>query len=510
MLSRRRLLQILAATGAGALLPARRARAETRFDGGSAEIPTGATGDPTRVVVIGAGFAGLAAASALRNAGIEVVVLDARDRVGGRTFTRDVGGAPIDVGGSWIHTPDGNPMTALADLAGIARAPADPVAQIGLLSGYDAESGGWLTAPQIGYPLLLTSIFESALPSLREEVGAGASVEDAIAPFLASRGESEDILRRAGYGIRVLAEQFESGPSSDVALDWYLNAAIDYEGEDAFPVGGYRGIVEHLASGFDVRTGQLVTNVAYDANGVTVTTATEVFTGSHAIVTAPLGVLKAGAIAFEPPLPNEKLAAIGALGFGNFEKVALRYDEAFWLDAGRTNWIHLGAGGVREFPIFLDLTSHVGAPALVALCSATFAESLLAESEEATIDRVRTILTAGFGGGLPAPLDAFATRWGSDPLARGAYTYIAVGASPADLDALAAPVGGRLLFAGEHTSALRFGYADGALDTGVREAKRLLGVESVPLPEPTALPIAGATLAALAWLARKRLGSTAR
>lgn len=507
MLSRRRLLQLIAASGAGALLPAR-ARAETRFDGGSAEIPIGANGDPTRVVVIGAGFAGLAAASALRNAGVEVVVLDARDRIGGRTFTREVGGVPIDVGGSWIHTPDGNPMTALADLAGVAQSPADPVAQIALLSGYDAEIGAWLTAPQIGYPLLLTSIFEGALPSLREEVGAGASVEDAIGPFLAARGESEDILRRAGFGIRVLAEQFESGPSTDIALDWYDNAAIAYEGEDAFPVGGYRGIVEYLADGLDVRTGQLVTHVAYDANGVTVTTETEIFTGSHAIVTAPLGVLKAGAIAFEPPLPAQKVAAIDALGFGHFEKVALRYDDAFWLDAGRTNWIHMAAGGAREFPIFLDLSGHVGEPALIALCSAAFAESLLAESTDATIDRVRTILTTLFGAGLPAPLDAFATRWGSDPLARGAYTYIAVGASPSDFDALAAPVGGRLLFAGEHTSALRFGYADGALDTGVREAKRLLGTASVLLPEPSALPLAGATIAALAWLARKRLGST--
>jgi len=167
-------------------------------------------------------MAGLAAASALHTAGVEVVMLDARDRIGGRTYTRDVGGVPIDVGGSWIRTPDGNPMTALAELR--------------LLSGHDAETNSWLTSAALGYPLLLASIFEGALPGLREELGAGASVEDAIAPFLATRSEPEEILRRAAFGIRVLAEQFEPAPSADLSLDWYENAAIEYAGEDAFPV----------------------------------------------------------------------------------------------------------------------------------------------------------------------------------------------------------------------------------------------------------------------------------
>jgi monoamine oxidase len=503
-ISRRRFLQLLATTSGSVLAPARRSYAETRFDGGTAAIPTGAVGEPTRVLVIGAGMAGLAAASALRNAGVDVVVLEARNRIGGRTFTRDVGGVPIDMGGSWIHTPDGNPMTALAELAGVARSPADPVANLALLSGYDDETASWLSTGEIGYPFLLTSIFEGALPTLRAELGAGASVEDAIAPFLATRGESEAILRRAAFGIRVLAEQFESARSTDLSLDWYANSAIEYEGEDAFPVGGYRRIVAYLADGLDVRTGHTVTAVAYDANGVSVSTSAGEFSGSHAIVTLPLGVLKDRAIHFAPGLPVEKWAAIDALGFGHFEKVALRYDDAFWLDAGRTNWIHLAAGGAREFPLFLDLTSHVGEPALVALCSAAFAEGLLGESTDTTIDRVRAVLAVQFGAGLPAPLDGYATRWGSDPFTRGAFTYIALGAAPPDFEALAAPVAGRLLFAGEHTTALRFGYADGALDTGVREAKRLLGASSVALPEPGALPLAGAAVAALALLARMR------
>jgi len=501
-LSRRGFLHLLAATSGAALLPANRARAATRFDGGDPAIPTGATGAPTRVIVVGAGMAGLAAASALRNAGVDVVVIEGRDRIGGRTFTRDVGGVPIDVGGAWIHTADGNPMSALADAAGIARVPNDIVAQVNKLSGYDSDGAKWLTLADLGIPLILTQAFQSALPDLVAQLGAGASVEDGIQSFIASRPESADVLRLADYGIRVIAEQFESARSTDLSLAWYDAVAIAYEGLDAFPVGGYRGIVDYLATGLDVRTGQPVTSIAYDENGVTVATDADVFQGSHAIVTAPLGVLKAGAIAFDPPLPAGKLASIEAMGFGHFEKVALRFDDAFWLDAGHVNWIHLGPGGERAFPVFLDLTTTVGQPALVALCSAAFAEGLLAESTDATVDRVRALLASMFGAGLPAPLDAHATRWGSDPFTRGAYTYVALGASPTDFAELAAPVGGRVLFAGEHTTSQRFGYADGALDTGVREAKRLLGVADVALPEPSALPLAGAAVAALALLPR--------
>ena len=281
-LTRRRFLELAAATSAGVLAPLRSARATAEFDGGDPGVPTGAIGAPTRVIVVGAGMAGLAAASALSRAGVEVVVLEARDRLGGRTWTRDVGGVPVDLGASWIHTPVGNPMSALADLAGVTRSLADPVAQLALLSGWDGDTGAWLSAAEIGYPLLLTQIFEGALPDLRAELGPGASVEDAIASFLATRGESEAILRRAAYGIRTLAEQFESGTTTDLSLDWFGNAAIAYGGEDVFPDGGYRRLVAFLAEGLDVRTERVVTSIAHDAAGVTVTTGEESFEGSHA------------------------------------------------------------------------------------------------------------------------------------------------------------------------------------------------------------------------------------
>jgi polyamine oxidase len=502
-LSRRDFLKAAAAATAAAAFP-RGAHAQATFDGGSPGVPPGAIGDPTRVIVIGAGMAGLTAASALRRAGVEVVVLEARDRLGGRTYTADVGGAPIDLGGAWIHTPLGNPMSVLAAQAGVATADADPVAELAKLSGFDALSGGWLDSNDFGYALLLTSIFDGALPDLRAQLGPGATVEDAIALFVATRPDPAEALRRGAFGIRVLAEQFESGPTTDLSLAWYENAGGAYEGDDVFPLGGYRTIVDHLASGLDVRRSCVVTGVARNDDGVTVTAEDETFEGSHAIVTVPLGVLRSGAIAFTPPLADARLASLARLGFGHFEKVALRFDEPFWLDAGRINFVYLSASGAREFPVFLDLTPYVGVPALVALCSAAFAQSLAGSSDAAIEARVLDILAELFGDGLPAPVDAAVSHWGIDPFTRGAYSYIALGASPADFDVLAEPEGGRVLFAGEHTNGARYGYADGALDSGVREAKRLLRTATVTLPEAAPLVLGGVALGALAWLAARR------
>ena len=102
-------------------------------------------GQVDRVVVIGAGIAGLAAASRLRRVGIACVVLEARDRIGGRLHTVDLAGVPVDLGGSWIHHPIGNPLSSFCAEHGIARDPGDPLPT---LAAYDRPSTDASTAPR--------------------------------------------------------------------------------------------------------------------------------------------------------------------------------------------------------------------------------------------------------------------------------------------------------------------------------------------------------------------------
>lgn len=479
-LSRRRFLQLLGLASSVALVPSARAAA-TAYDDGNRDVPTGVGERPERVVVIGAGFAGLAAANALANAGVETIVLEGRDRLGGRAWTADVGGVPADLGCSWIHTPIGNPMKRWADQVGVGVVPFGQNDEIvPNLSLWDQATGGWLSEPDLLDALVQTILFEDALPELRAAFPAGTALEPAVERYLDDAGLAGDARRRAGFAIRFLAEQYCASSTNDEGLATYLNSGIAFEGEDVLPDGGYVRLVEPLARGLDVRFGDAAVRVAYDDASVTVTTASgERHRGSHAIVTVPLGCLRENVLAFDPALPADKTAAISRIGFGNFEKVVLRFAEPFW-QASRDHFLFLSEERL-EYPLWLDLTRTVGAPTLAMLSGGSFAKKIATRTTAEVEARVLAILAELFGP-IPTPELVVRTDWANDPFSRGSYSFVHREEHyPDDPDALAAPVAGRVLFAGEASSADRFGYADGAMRTGLREAKRLLATESVEL-----------------------------
>ena len=153
------------------------------FDDGGQDVPGGVTGPVGRVVVAGAGIAGLTVANALTQAGVDCVVLEARDRIGGRLHTADLGGSPVELGGSWIHTPDGNPMRAFARLAGVPCASANPLSE---MAAFDGREGRRLSAAETGDLLGLFDEFPDAMDGLRAQLGPDASAADAIEAFVAT------------------------------------------------------------------------------------------------------------------------------------------------------------------------------------------------------------------------------------------------------------------------------------------------------------------------------------
>jgi phytoene dehydrogenase-like protein len=171
-LSRRRFLQAGALASAAFAAP-RMARAQDAdiFDDGNRDVPGGVEGDPDRVLVIGAGFAGLTAANALATGGIDVVVLEGRERLGGRTFTKNVGGVPIDMGASWIHNPIGNPMSQYAALASVGQRNAAITNDLATFTAYDATSG-LLTGPEVFDAFLQTALFDGETSALLDALGA--------------------------------------------------------------------------------------------------------------------------------------------------------------------------------------------------------------------------------------------------------------------------------------------------------------------------------------------------
>jgi polyamine oxidase len=432
----------------------------------SALLPSCAPRQPTdeqrdrsdeHIVVIGAGMAGLAAARRLTDAGVHVTVLEARDRIGGRIRTDDTLGVPVDLGASWIHGTDGNPLTELAGHVGAAtvatdflqvtvfdpqhrRVPADAVA---------ASTRAWATAM-------------GELDELTADAAPDASVGAALDRLV----DLDDPLM-AWTATSSISSEY-AADADELSLRWF-GADDQFGGPDVILPGGYRQLVRFVARDLDIATGVEVTRIEFGGATIHLDTSTGPMTADRVIVTIPLGVLKAGAVAFDPPLPDAKQAAIERLGFGLLNKVVLAFDTAFWpLDNPM-----LGLVGADQ-PV-TDLVNGqlvYGKPVLMALRGGSLARTREALSDEETVAQVVAALDA------PPPTGALITRWSQDPYARGSYSFVAVGSGPDDQRALGEPVGERLYFAGEATSPEYFATVHGAYLSGVREAERLLAGRS--------------------------------
>jgi monoamine oxidase len=424
------------------------------------------------VIVIGAGVAGLAAARALHDAGLDVVVLEARDRIGGRAYTRDVGSAPVDAGAMYVHGVVENPLAALCDALGIAYVPRSS----GLIPVFDAASGGLVEG---GFVQLMTATrdFENRIETLAAALPADASMRDGIEAFLGEADElSEDQRRFASFALnQLLIEIYESGPPDTMSLRAYVESPYEeFAGGNHVLPGGYVQVVDSLAQGLEIRLNEPVSRIAYDDAGVTVTTPSGDLHGSHTIVTVSLGVLKAGNIVFDPPLPASKSAAIERLDMGNLEKVILRFDEPFWREHGATFFYIAETPG--EFPCFTDWIDAAGAPTLVCLYGGRSARDVLDKWEDEEIAaRSVQALREIFGADVPDPIATHVTRWRDDPWTLGSYSYLPIGSSSEDMRELGRPVGERLLFAGEATEPLLYATVHGALVSGLREARRIAG-----------------------------------
>ena len=229
-------------------------------------------GPVDRVVVVGAGIAGLAAASRLRQAGIACVVLEARDRIGGRLYTIDLAGTPVDLGGSWIHHPIGNPVTVYCDEHGIARDGGDPVPS---LSAYDHAEGRRLDRAEVErYAVVESEAFWDAVEELSQRLGPQASAYDAIETHIADRGLAGDDARRVHQELLAEVEADAADRADNQSLRWIAVADL-FEGDlfGDLPRNGYRSVVDRLAAGLDVRLNAEVVDVVVGADGVRVTCA---------------------------------------------------------------------------------------------------------------------------------------------------------------------------------------------------------------------------------------------
>lgn len=430
-----------------------------------APLGTGSStsGDGLTIIVVGAGVAGLAAARDCDRAGAEVIVLEARDRIGGRTTTLVREGFALDLGASWIHGVDGNPVAELVDDEGLELIETDVESAI----GFDAAtSDGLLDDAALARA--------GARLDAAVEAGYDADVDQPLRLVVdaAVRGASADEARLIRY-LAASAIENEYAGSIDQLSAWWFDDAGGYDGGDAMIAGGYAQLPEVLAEGLDVRLGAAVTAVSWADDGVLVQTAAESFEADAVIITVPLGVLQSGAIAVDPPLPEAHQAAIDGLGMGVLNKVFLQFDEVFWDDT--VDWIGIvPPAGADPWVDWVTVGRADDVPVLLGFAASDLGRRVDAMSDEQVVASALTTLRSAYPS-APEPIDALVTRWGADEFARGSYSFAAVGSDPEMRDDLAAPVGERVYLAGEATSREHPSTVHGALLSGRRAAENVLG-----------------------------------
>ncbi|KAL8166101.1 hypothetical protein V2J09_007600 [Rumex salicifolius] len=490
-----------------------------------------------RVIVVGAGPAGLTAARHLQRQGFSVIVLEARSRIGGRVHTDHSSlSVPVDLGASIITGVE-------ADVAS-GRRP-DPsslvCAQLGLeltVLNSDCPLYDIVTGQKVPVDLdeSLEAEFNSLLDDMvllvaqKGEYATGMSLEDGLEYALKKRRiarlgtassevehyDSMSATSNPGTdpGDVAFSERKESNnetlsPIERRVMDWHF-ANLEYGcaallkqvslphwnqddvyggfgGAHCMIKGGYGAVVESLAEGLPILSNQVVTDISYNGKAssssrpfnvkVSASNGSEYF-GDAVLITVPLGCLKAESIKFSPPLPQWKASSIQRLGFGVLNKVILEFPEVFWDD----NVDYFGATAEDTIErghcfMFWNIKKTVGAPVLIALVVGKAAIDGQHLSNTDHVSHAVLVLRKLFGeAAVPDPVGSVVTDWGKDPFSFGAYSYVAVGSSGEDYDILGRPVDNCLFFAGEATCKEHPDTVGGAIMSGLREAVRIIDI----------------------------------
>ena len=388
------------------------------------------------VVVIGAGMAGVTAARDCARAGLDVVIVEAQPRIGGRIHTaRDFCDHPVEQGAEFVHTAEADTWPEI-HAAGFETIECDPGA------GFELCVDGRWSSELFEDPSL------ARLGDLLQDVDSYTGPDRTVAELLADRdldGPARTLADQAltlhplgdADQLSVLGLRDDRVTDLERGCDWRLAA-------------GYDTLPQHLARGLDVRLGFGVTDVCWDQHGVTVTAERgESIQARAGVCTLPVGVLKAHTVHFDPELPAAKWRALDGLEMGAVLKILYRFRERFW----KPELTMLGCDG----PIRLYWTPLYGrddaAPVLTAYVSGHRARALSAMSELETARVGLADLDRLFPDHRPSRLVEEWRRvdWCTNRWTRGGYSFVRYGGAGARA-ALAAADTGNLFWAGDATS----------------------------------------------------------
>lgn len=401
------------------------------------------------VAVIGAGAGGIAAARRLAEAeGVSVLVLEARDRAGGRTWTIEANGDPLDLGGEWLHSADRNVLVPLAERLGFSlnRRRPDWTTRLRYSGESAAAEADWLREREALYWAIHRAAQcpdDVAAASVLRPGGRWNALFDAVSTW-ANAVELESLSVK------------DNDRYHDTGLNWRVRE-------------GYGRLLAALAEDLPIALGAAVSRVEHGAGRIRLVTSGGTVSAAQVIVTVPTAAIAGEHLVFDPKLPD-KIAAASGLPLGLANKLFLRFDGVL---PGVDGEVFL-VGSTRRRETMSYQVRPLGRPRIQCFFGGNFAAQLERDGVAAMAAFAADELAGLFGSQIRGQLSPLAaSAWRSDPFARGSYSYALPGHAD-DRARLAAPVDGRLFFAGEACSPDFFSTVHGAYETGTAAAEAAL------------------------------------
>lgn len=425
------------------------------------------------IIIIGAGIAGIACAKKLQENGKKVTILEARSRIGGRIDSLQSDADVFDLGASWIHGVEDNPIWDIAQENHIETTVFNYDK-----SQYFHENGLLFSDQEVQEFESYVEEIEKRL-SQTQTLSALKATEEIISSLHYSGNTfSEDYLKQLLFNFfnRIANDPFAT--NLELLSSNYKNFEGYFEGDEVIFPHGYAQVIDALSQKIDIQFNVDVKKVICENAYVKIIDSNDNFyLASRLVVTAPLGILKNNHIEFYPPLPNHYAQSIQDIGFGSFNKVFFELEQPLSFRSkipidkiSDFYWNEIGCFNI------LDLSGIYKKPIYLMLFGGKQSEFIDNSADHEISNFIFSSLQKQFNNIPHTPKKLIITRWGSDPYSYGSFSFPSLKHTEDIVKVLHQPIREKIFFAGEHCSLKYAGTVHGAYLNGDATAQKILGI----------------------------------
>jgi monoamine oxidase len=435
------------------------------------------------IIIIGSGISGLSAANNFLKNNYKVTILEARDRIGGRISTIELGDNKLDMGASWIHGIGPNmekikkykgrlnPIFSIAKENNLQTIPTWADEEKTKISYYWYK----LRGRQIQAGLIddyIDRIEEYLLKKVKPS-NTTQSYQQVLSSFKHGSHKYESLYKSI---VNFMYIQDSAAELSEQSLiDFY--APWKFDGPEHIFQHGYTQIIEILSKDQTILLNKKVIEINYSQDKIIIHTNNgEVFTCDKVLITVPVSVLQSRVINFNPPLIDQKLQAIDKIGMGLMDKLWLEFNEVFWINDLHADWICYAGQEVGFWVNTLNYYKYTGKPILLMFISADAAKVASLWTDEEFVSSAMTALRDCYPN-APDCVQYRRSNWSQDEFSLGSYPYCKVGLTVQDFKDFkeSRSTNDKVFFAGDGTAFPMIGCAHGAYISGVEVSDIMMG-----------------------------------